>query len=442
MANKIQLITLGCSKNRVDSEHLLRQIFETGITISPEGENLATANVDTVIINTCGFIKDAKKESIETIFSAVDAKNKGYIKRILVFGCLSQRYADELRNTIPEVDGFYGAFDSESVLKAIGNKWIASLNNERLLTTPKHYAFLKISEGCDRVCSYCSIPLIRGQHKSVPEEALIEEAKYLAGIGVKELILVAQDTTYYGVDLYKERRLAKLMESIAKVDGIEWLRVHYSYPAAFPDSVLEVMAGNPKICNYLDIPLQHINDKVLSNMRRSVNGAETRALVQKFREKVPGIVLRTTMIVGHPGEDKKAFKELLEFVKEAKFERLGAFTYSEEEGTWGADNLKDTIRNSVKEERYNELMELQSGISLEYNNSRVGTREQVIIDSADDGVIVARSRKESPEVDGEILIGIDSVPEGFLTNNIIGTFVNVEIEKGDEYDLVGKIVDV
>src|SRR5512133_1847654 len=290
MAKKIQLITLGCSKNRVDSEHLLRQIFETGITISPEGENLDSAGVDTVIINTCGFIKDAKKESIETIFSAVDAKNKGYINRVLVFGCLSQRYAAELRNMIPEVDGFFGAFDSESVMEAIGKDWISSLDNQRFLTTPKHYAFLKISEGCDRICSYCSIPLIRGEHKSVPEEALLEEAKYLAQNGVKELILVAQDTTYYGVDLYKERRLAKLMESLTKVDGIDWLRVHYSYPAAFPESVLEAMAGNPKICNYLDIPLQHINDKVLANMRRSVNGAETRALVRKFREKVPGIV--------------------------------------------------------------------------------------------------------------------------------------------------------
>ncbi|MBP1671690.1 MAG: rimO [Bacteroidetes bacterium] len=440
MAKKIQLITLGCSKNRVDSEHLLKQIFASGISISPEGEDLATTGVDTVIINTCGFIKDAKKESIDTIFAAVDAKNRGYIKTILVFGCLSQRYAQELKNTIPEVDGFFGAFDSVTVLETLGKNWKSSLNNERLLTTPDHYAFLKISEGCDRVCSYCSIPLIRGPHISVPQEDLIKEAKYLAGNGVKELILVAQDTTYYGVDLYKERRLAGLMESLTKIDGIEWLRVHYSYPAAFPESVLEVMASNPKICNYLDIPLQHVNDKVLSNMRRSVNGAQTRELVRKFREKVPGIILRTTMIVGHPGEDKKAFNELLDFVKEARFERLGAFTYSEEEGTWGAENLKDTIKNSEKEERYNRLMELQAGISMEYNNSRIGSTERVIIDSAGEDVIVARSRNESPEVDGEILIGTESLPDGFLTKNIIGTFVDVEIERADEYDLIGKIV--
>lgn len=440
MARKVQLVTLGCSKNRVDSEHLLRQMFDTGIQISPEGEDLAVANADTIIINTCGFVKDAKQESIDAIFAAVDAKNRGYVKQVFVFGCLSQRYREELSESIPEVDGFFGAFDSFSVLEVLGEKWNPCLNNQRYLTTPPHYAFLKISEGCDRICSYCSIPLIRGAHISVPEDALLEEARYLAAKGVKELILVAQDTTYYGVDLYKERRLASLMDKLTTVDGIEWLRLHYSYPAAFPEAVLDVMANNPKVCKYLDIPLQHVNDKVLANMRRSVDGATTRALIEKFRKKVPGIVLRTTMIVGHPGEDKRAFRELLGFVEEARFERLGAFTYSEEEGTWGAQNLKDTIRQKEKDERHAELMELQSRISFDFNRYRIGSVEKVIVDSEDDTVFVARSMKESPEVDGEILIGKDTLPKNLSTGNIIGTFVEVEIEKAGEYDLTGKFV--
>ncbi|PKP38495.1 MAG: 30S ribosomal protein S12 methylthiotransferase RimO [Bacteroidetes bacterium HGW-Bacteroidetes-14] len=440
MARKVQLVTLGCSKNRVDSEHLLRQMFDTGIQISPEGEDLAVANADTIIINTCGFVKDAKQESIDAIFAAVDAKNRGYVKQVFVFGCLSQRYREELSESIPEVDGFFGAFDSFSVLEVLGEKWNPCLNNQRYLTTPPHYAFLKISEGCDRICSYCSIPLIRGAHISVPEDALLEEARYLAAKGVKELILVAQDTTYYGVDLYKERRLASLMDKLTTIDGIEWLRLHYSYPAAFPEAVLDVMANNPKVCKYLDIPLQHVNDKVLANMRRSVDGATTRALIEKFRKKVPGIVLRTTMIVGHPGEDKRAFRELLRFVEEARFERLGAFTYSEEEGTWGAQNLKDTIRQKEKDERHAELMELQSRISFDFNRSRIGSVEKVIVDSEDDTVFVARSMKESPEVDGEILIGKDTLPKNLSTGNIIGTFVEVEIEKAGEYDLTGKFV--
>lgn len=440
MARKVQLVTLGCSKNRVDSEHLLRQMFDTGIQISPEGEDLAVANADTIIINTCGFVKDAKQESIDAIFAAVDAKNRGYVKQVFVFGCLSQRYREELSESIPEVDGFFGAFDSFSVLEVLGEKWNPCLNNQRYLTTPPHYAFLKISEGCDRICSYCSIPLIRGAHISVPEDALLEEARYLAAKGVKELILVAQDTTYYGVDLYKERRLASLMDKLTTIDGIEWLRLHYSYPAAFPEAVLDVMANNPKVCKYLDIPLQHVNDKVLANMRRSVDGSTTRALIEKFRKKVPGIVLRTTMIVGHPGEDKRAFRELLGFVEEARFERLGAFTYSEEEGTWGAQNLKDTIRQKEKDERHAELMELQSRISFDFNRSRIGSVEKVIVDSEDDTVFVARSMKESPEVDGEILIGKDTLPKNLSNGNIIGTFVEVEIEKAGEYDLTGKFV--
>ena len=437
---KIQLVTLGCSKNRVDSEHLLKQVFSSGITISPEGEDLSSAKVDVVVINTCGFIKDAKKESIDAILSAVEAKNRGYIKEVHVFGCLSQRYLLDLEESIPEVDGFYGAFDARSVLKALGKEWCSGLETQRFLTTPSHYAYLKISEGCDRVCSYCSIPLIRGPHTSVPQEMLIEEAGNLASMGVKELILVAQDTTYYGLDLYKKRALAPLMEKLSLVRGIEWIRLLYSYPAGFPDDVLDLMASNDKICKYLDIPLQHVSDKVLANMRRSIDGAGTRTLVEKFRKKVPGISLRTTMIVGHPGEDKRAFRELLNFVEDARFERLGAFTYSEEEGTWGASNLKDTIRNREKQDRYEMLMDLQAGISLSNNQARIGSVERIIVDSEDDTVFVGRSTKESPEVDGEILIGKRDVPEGFLTKDIIGTFVEAKIESAGEYDLTARII--
>ena len=432
---RIKLITLGCSKNRVDSEHLLRQILANDIEISPENEPLEKAAADTVIINTCGFIKDAKEESIQAILEAVEAKRLGYTSRVLVFGCLSQRYRHELIESIPEVDGFFGAFDTQQVLEALSSSWDKKYSNQRFLTTPDHYAYLKISEGCDRICSYCSIPLIRGKHTSVPQENLVAEAEFLAQKGVKELILVAQDTTYYGVDLYGRRNVAELVERLSDVKGIEWIRLLYAYPAAFPEDLLDVMANNPKVCKYLDIPLQHISDKVLANMRRSVDGEQTRRLVEKFRNRVPGITLRTTMIVGHPGEDKRAFEELMSFVSETRFERLGAFAYSEEEGTWGALNLKDTIRKREKEERYGRLMELQSQISLEYNESRVGTQQRVLVDSETDKYLVARSRSESPEVDGEILIDKREMAKDYQSKNIIGTFVDVEITGAEEYDL-------
>lgn len=441
MIERIQLVTLGCSKNRVDSEHLLRQIFSSEIEIVPEGADLINANVHAVLINTCGFIKDAKEESVSAILEAVDAKVRGYISKIFVFGCLSQRYREELRVEIPEVDGFFGAFSIDLVLEALGKKWNNSLNNQRLLTTPSHYAYLKISEGCDRVCSYCAIPLIRGVHKSVPIDDLIIEANYLSSIGVKELIVVAQDTTYYGLDLYRERKLASLLEKLSLVNGIEWIRLLYSYPASFPEDVLDLMANNPKICKYIDIPLQHIDDKVLSNMRRSIDGNGTRALIDKIRSKVPDVALRTTMIVGHPGETEKAFERLLDFVKEYRFERLGAFTYSPEEGTWGDANLKDSISKRVKQQRYDRLMELQSSISLDHNLSRVGKKEKVLIDSlSDDGILIARSEKESPEVDGEILIGVDNLLPKDNYTNLIGKFVDVTIESANEYDLLAKIV--
>lgn len=440
MGRRIQLITLGCSKNRVDSEHILKHIDSGGIEILTSDAITEESGVDTVIINTCGFIKDAKEESLEAIFNAVEAKSRGYIKQLFVFGCLSQRYRAELKSEIPEVDGFFGAFDSKSVVEALGLKWDNRLNNMRYLTTPSHYAYLKISEGCDRVCSYCSIPLIRGGHKSETIENLVEEAEHLAKEGIKELIIVAQDTTYYGLDLYKKRSLAPLLEKLALVNGIEWIRLLYSYPASFPLDVLDVMAENNKICRYLDIPLQHINDSVLSKMRRNINGEETRRVIDGIRERVPDIVLRTTMIVGHPGETEKAFKELLDFVESTRFQRLGAFTYSEEEGTWGAMNLKDRVSEKVKQERYLKLMEVQSAVSYSYNQSRKGTFERVIIDSVNDGVVVGRSSGESPEVDGEIIITSDSLKTGFKPKEIIGTFANVLIEKADEYDLYARVV--
>lgn len=437
---KIQLVSLGCSKNTVDSEHLLRQVENMGIEIVPSDYSLSEkSKVDAVIINTCGFINDAKQESIEAILAAADAKNCGYVGKIYVFGCLSQRYMNELIESIEEVDGFFGAFDWEGVLKAIGGELNENLLEERYLTTPKHYAYLKISEGCDRTCSYCAIPLIRGKHISVPMEKLVKEAEFLASKGVKELIVIAQDTTYYGLDLYKKRCLAQLLEKLCAVEGIEWIRIHYSYPAQFPEDVLDVMANNPKICKYLDIPLQHSSSKVLGLMRRSIDGPATQKIIDAIREKVPGCVLRTTLIVGHPGEDNREFEKLLRFVEKNRFDRLGAFTYSEEEGTYGAANLKDTVRESTKQKRYEQLMELQSDISYSINQSRIGDVEKVIVDSYSNGVLVCRSQKESPEVDGEILVGIDS--KKFVPEELIGKFVTVKIISANEYDLLAEIID-
>lgn len=437
---KIQLVTLGCSKNRVDSEHLLKQMESAGIEIVEPGYELsASSKVDAVILNTCGFIKDAKEESVEAILAAVDAKERGYVGQIFVFGCLSQRYMDELIEEIPEVDGFFGAFDWDKVLEAVGVEKNPALLQQRYTTTPKHYAYLKISEGCDRTCSYCAIPKIRGKHISVPMEELLEEARNLAADGVRELIVVAQDTTYYGLDLYKRRALGELLDKLSQIDGIEWIRVHYSYPDQFPDDVLEIMASNPKICKYLDIPLQHSSSKVLGMMRRSIDGPQTQEVIDRIKAKVPGVVLRTTLIVGHPGEDRREFEKLLRFVERNKFDRLGAFTYSEEEGTYGALHFKDSVRESTKQGRYEELMELQSGISLEANQSRVGIVERVIADSYTDGVLVCRSQGESPEVDGEILIG--DLGE-FAPEQLIGKFVTAKITAANEYDLMAEIVAV
>jgi len=432
----LQVLTLGCSKNKVDTEHVLAQI-EGLYTIVPEGEPFDS--LDVLLINTCGFIGDAKEESVGAILEAVSYKAEGRIGKVYVMGCLSERYPVEMPELIPEVDGWFGARDFRPVVEALGGKWDESKNSLRVLTSPSHYAFLKISEGCDRRCSYCAIPHIRGAHRSVPMEELLEEARLLASKGVKELIIIAQDTTFYGLDLYRRRALAELLKALSEVDGIEWIRIHYSYPADFPDDVLVQMATNPKVCAYMDIPLQHISDKVLGNMRRNVTGAWTRELISRMRERVPGVVLRTTMIVGHPGEGKKEFAELLDFVREARFERLGAFKYSQEEGTWGAENLKDTVSGKEKQRRLDQLMELQGSISLEYNKSRIGTVERVIVDSFDDGVLVCRSRYESPEVDGEILADVSG--SDVDPYSLVGEFIDVRIIGANEYDLLAEVVE-
>lgn len=435
----IQIVTLGCSKNEVDSEHLLAQIRDE-YEIVPAGEE---RDVDYLLLNTCGFIGDAKEESIQAILAAVERKNAGKVGKIFVFGCLSQRYISDMPTLIPEVDGWFGARDIDPIVKALGVKVHPERRTERVRTGKKlPYAYLKISEGCDRRCSYCAIPFIRGAHRSVPIEELVKEATVLASEGIRELVLIAQDTTYYGLDLYHRRALGELLQRLSEIDGIEWLRVHYSYPADFPEDVLDQMATNPKVCRYMDIPLQHVADKVLDMMHRHVDGAWTRALIKKMREKVPGIVLRTTMIVGHPGEGVKEFNELLQFVKEAKFERLGAFKYSEEEGTFDALNFKDSVMPKTKQSRLDRLMELQNGISFAFNSSRVGSQVRVIVDDFNDGVFVCRSEFESPEVDGEIMVRYDSSVMTEEPQAYVCGFMNVKIVEAGDYDLVAEFVSL
>ena len=426
----VRVITLGCSKNTVDTEHLLAQLPADAFEIVPEDSD---GPVDYLLINTCGFIGDAKEESIQTILEAVQSGNAG---KVAVFGCLSQRYASEMPQLIPEVDAWFGARDLRPVVEYLGARW--NPDALRAITSPsKGYAYLKISEGCDRRCSYCAIPFIRGAHRSVPMEDLVKEASFLASKGVKELILIAQDTTYYGLDIYGRRALAELLARLSEVPGIEWLRIHYSYPADFPEDVLEQMASNPKVCKYMDIPLQHISDRVLGNMHRHVDGRWTRELIARMRSKVPGVALRTTMIVGHPGESREDFGELLQFVHDARFERLGAFMYSEEEGTWGAAHLADDVPPEEKQRRLDELMTEQAAISLECNRSRIGTVEKVMVDDWVDGTLVCRSRYESPEVDGEILVAMASEADA---RALVGNFVNVRIVGADCYDLTAELL--
>ncbi len=439
---RLQSVVRGCSKNRVDSEHILAQLKDA-YDICGEG-GCGDAFADVVLVNTCGFIGDAKEESINTILEIAERKKAGKVGKIVVLGCLSQRYASELPGLIPEVDLWLGARDTDEVVKALGVTPDPHRGQERLSTEGGgSYAYLKISEGCDRRCSYCAIPFIRGAHRSVPMERLVAEAENLARAGVRELVIIAQDTTYYGLDLYHRRALGELLERLSAVEGIEWLRIHYSYPADFPEDVLDIMARNPKVCRYMDIPLQHISDKVLDNMHRHVSGRWTRELIAKMRSRVPGVVLRTTMIVGHPGEGAREFRELLDFVADARFERLGAFTYSEEEGTYGAEHFRDTVRQSTKQKRLDALMELQRGISLEYNLSRVGSELRVLVDSwfAEQDVLVCRSEFESPEVDGEILVKYSpDLFRGIDPHGLVGHFIEVRITAADDYDLTADFV--
>ncbi len=435
----LQVITLGCSKNTVDTEHLLFQVQDR-YELVPEEE--VRPRVDVLLVNTCGFIGDAKEQSIQTILAAVGRKADGEVGRLLVFGCLSERYRDDLPALIPEVDGWFGARDLKPLVEALGCPYRPTEEHRRVLTrADRPYAFLKISEGCNRRCSYCAIPFIRGPHRSVPMETLVKEARELASRGIRELVVIAQDTTYYGLDLYGRRALAELLRRLSAVEGIEWLRIHYSYPADFPEDVLEEMAANPKLCRYMDIPLQHVSDAVLDKMHRHVDGKRTRELIRRMREKVPGVVLRTTLIVGHPGEGEKEFVELMDFVREARFQRMGAFTYSEEEGTFGAEHYRDRIPARTKQKRLDSLMELQRGISLAYNQSRIGTEEKVLVDDFVDGTLVCRSEFESPEVDGEILVKYTAAAfDGVEPYSLVGEFLRVRITAADEYDLTAEVI--
>ena len=427
---KINVITLGCSKNTVDSEHLMAQLAAAGYTVAADSDR---TDARVVVVNTCGFIGDAKQESIDMILRAAAAKQAGKIERLFVVGCLSERYADELRAEIPEVDDYFGARTWDGIVRALGASEDPALATERRLTTPKHYAYLKISEGCNWKCGYCAIPLIRGGHVSVPMEELEEEARKLAGQGVRELMVIAQDTTYYGIDLYGRRMLAELLRRLCRIDGIEWIRLHYAYPAGFPDEVIEAMASEPKICKYLDIPFQHISDAQLASMHRRHTKAEAMELIGRLRGAIPDLALRTTLLVGYPGETEADFEELLAFVREVRFERLGVFPYSEEEGTWSAENLRDDIPETIKQQRAERVMALQNEISLENNRRRVGRTERVIIDSRQGDWYVGRTQYDSPEVDQEILIPASE------RRLLRGHFYDVRVTSAADYDLYGEI---
>lgn len=428
---KINVITLGCAKNRVDSEHLSAQLAASGYRIVFDSDR---TDAKVVVINTCGFIGDAKQESIDTILRAVAAKQAGRIEEVFVIGCLSERYADDLRTEIPEVDRYFGVRDWEGIVRTLGAEYSDDRRTERTLSTPRHYAYLKISEGCNWRCGYCAIPLIRGKHISVPFEDILTEAQRLAASGVKELMVIAQDTTYYGIDLYGRRRLAELLEALCRIDGIEWIRLHYAYPTDFPDDVIEVMAREPKICKYLDIPLQHISDNQLSLMHRHHTKAEAYDLLARLRKAVPDIAIRTTLLVGYPNESAEDFEELKQFVREMRFDRLGVFPYSEEEGTFSANNLEDNVPQRVKEYRAEEIMRIQNEISLENNRRRIGRTERVIIDSRSGDYYIGRSQYDSPEVDQEILV------EATGRRLLRGHFYDVKITAAEDYDLYATVI--
>jgi ribosomal protein S12 methylthiotransferase len=425
--NKINVVTLGCSKNVYDSEVLMGQLRANNKDVVHEEEG------NIVVINTCGFIANAKEESINTILEYVSKKEDGIVDKVFVTGCLSERYKPDLQKEIPNVDQYFGTTELPLLLKALEADYKQELIGERLTTTPKNYAYLKIAEGCDRPCSFCAIPIMRGKHKSTPIEEIIVEAEKLAGKGVKELILIAQDLTFYGLDLYKKRNLAELLSKLVKVVGIDWIRLHYAFPTGFPMDVLEIMRQEPKICNYIDIPLQHIADDILKSMRRGTNKEKTTDLLKDFREKVPGMAIRTTLIVGYPGETEEHFNELKEWVKEMRFERLGCFTYSHEENTH-AYLLEDDVPEDVKMNRANEIMELQSQISWELNQEKIGKVFRVIIDRKEGEYFIGRTEFDSPDVDNEVLINTDN------KHLRTGQFVNVKIIAAEDFDLYAELV--
>jgi ribosomal protein S12 methylthiotransferase len=428
--DKISVITLGCSKNLVDSEVMIGQLQHGGYDVQHDKWN-KERNI--VIVNTCGFIDRAKEESVNTILEYADAKSKGKIEKLYVTGCLSQRYKDNLEEEIPEVDAFFGTMDLPRLLKTLKVDYKHELIGERFLTTPLHYAYMKISEGCNRTCSFCAIPLMRGKHISRPIEEVVLEAKKLAAQGVKELILIAQELTFYGLDNYKKRALRQLLGELAKVDGIEWIRLHYAYPAQFPMEIIDAIAENEKVCNYLDMPLQHAADNVLTAMRRNISNQQTRDLIHQIRDSIPAIAIRTTMLVGFPGETQEDFEQLKTFVEEMRFDRLGVFTYSHEEST-RAFALEDNVPAELKQERATELMEVQEAISSELNQQKVGKTFKVLFDRKEGGYFVGRTEFDSPEVDNEVLVDAK-------TNYArIGDFANVEITDAAEFDLYGKIV--
>ncbi|MDH5476669.1 MAG: 30S ribosomal protein S12 methylthiotransferase RimO [Cyclobacteriaceae bacterium] len=425
--NKVNIVTLGCAKNLVDSEVLLTQLKGNSIDVTHESTN---DNANIIVVNTCGFIDNAKQESVDTILQYADAKKEGLIDKLYVTGCLSQRYKDDLENEIPQVDAFFGTRELPALLKKFKADYKHELVGERITTTSSHFAYLKIAEGCDRPCSFCAIPLMRGKHVSRPMEELVLEAKHLAKNGVKELLIIAQDSTYYGLDIYKKRNLAELLDKLADVEGIEWIRLHYAYPTGFPLDVLDVMAKRDNICNYLDIPLQHGSSSMLSKMRRGTTREKTEQLLSTIREKVPGIAIRTTLIAGHPGETEEDFQEMLDFIKKSRFERLGIFNYSHEESTH-SHTFEDDVPEEVKQDRANTVMEIQASISEEINQQKIGKTFKVLIDRKESGNFIGRTEYDSPEVDNEVIIDAE---KHYLR---IGDFVNVKIDSATEFDLYG-----
>ena len=428
---RIDVISLGCSKNLVDSERLLKQLELSGFQAFHNSDNV---DGDIVIINTCGFIGDAKEESINTILTYAEAKNEGRIKELYVMGCLSERYRDDLLAEIPEIDRVYGKFDWVNIVSDIIKRNPATMPYDRVITTPSHYTYLKIAEGCNRFCAFCAIPLITGRYKSRPIEEILEEVRMLVGKGVKEFNVIAQDLSFYGLDIYKRLALPELIDRMAEIDGVKWIRLHYAYPSEFPYEILDVMARHSNVCNYLDIALQHINNDVLKNMRRHITKEETLSLIRTIREKVPGIHIRTTLMVGFPGETEEAFNELKEFVREAKFERMGAFAYCEEDDTYAAKNFSDSIPQEVKESRLEEIMTIQEDVALESNQSKIGKTMTVVIDREEPDYFVGRTEFDSPEVDPEVLIDKDNR----LT---VGNFYDVEITDALPFELMARLKD-